>query len=126
MEIEAQIRSYDPAPLHYRLKILSQEYSVPIGDRGRKVEATFIGEMNFGNIMSWIEDHITEAVKTSLYWPRDGKTPKSKNFGFVHPFRGDVSIVELVERYHGWDQRDHEWVLQTEAYLRQAEELGVE
>ncbi|KAL6704503.1 hypothetical protein ACN47E_008132 [Coniothyrium glycines] len=126
--IEAQIASYDFAPLHSRLHSLSRQFGVPVENLLARTRVSYGGDFNFANIMAWITQHLADPVACPRLGQHEDRMPTLPSFGAMGLFGGSLSLLEAVRTYRQAIKEGGrlllKWTVAAREFLANAEYLG--
>lgn len=123
--IEAQIRDYDPTPLLRSLEEISRQIGVDRKDLIKRTKVRFVGELNFGNLLQWVQGNINDAEAYPIF--AHDKVSIS-GYGEVSLFEGTISVKKFVESYVLCSQAQHSssaWNSMARDFLEEIEQWGL-
>ncbi|KAF2844941.1 hypothetical protein T440DRAFT_546586 [Plenodomus tracheiphilus IPT5] len=122
LRIEAQILSYNPAPLQTCLCSLSTKFLIPKDTLRSWSRVTFTGPFHFNNIMVWIRG---PPLDNTFFTQKPMETADLPSFKDTGMFTGSLSVLYAVDQFIYLEQNaSAAWHYLATQFLENVKDLG--
>lgn len=130
LRIEAQIDSYDSAPLHACLAALSTVSGIPLGDLTVATTVSFTsGGFDFANLLCWIKQWLADPIAHPMFNLHSSMMVELPSFGPLGLFSEGLGVLDAARQYRWHTKKDGNatplWKYHARRFLEHSGGLGL-